>query len=272
MITNIAHRGASSIAPENTLMAAAKALKTGADIWETDLAVTKDEQLMLFHDDDLIRTTDVQTCFPGQSHNNFTEFTFKEIQKLDAGSWFVKTDPFGQIAQGCLTEKDIKECRTQKVPLLEHALIFTKDNDFCMNLELKILPPGFKNFPVPEKVLAMLRYVNIKNEQIIISSFNHKWLREIKTLNPKLRIQALISESENEYIVPDWNKTEFKTFNIHNIMFTDNILKSLKKNNINFNIWVVNEKQEMQDYIKAGASGIITDFPQRLQELKNHTS
>lgn len=265
MITNIAHRGARSIAPENTLMAAEKALKLGADIWETDLVITKDEQLILFHDDKLIRTTDVEHYFPDRKDNPFTLFTLEEIQRLDAGSWFVKTDPFDQIAQGCLTEKDIKECCKQKVPLLEYALVFTRDNDFCINLELKFLPPPFENFPVPEKVLAMIKYLDIKNEQIIISSFNHKWLRKIKILNPELRIQALIREKK--YMPPDWSKAEFETYNIRNILFTDDILNSIRKNNIDYNVWIVNEKEEMENYIKAGASGIITDFPQRLKEL-----
>lgn len=265
MITNIAHRGARSIAPENTLLAAEKALKIGADIWETDVGVTKDEELILFHDDMLKRTTDAQEHFPGRLDNPFTTFTFEELQILDAGSWFVKTDPFEQVAQGSLTDIDLKECCKQKIPLVEDALVFTRDNDFCVNLELKFLPPPFENFPVHKKVLAMLKHLNIKNEQVIISSFNHKWLREIKTLNPGIRIQALIREPE--YMVPDWSKAEFGIYNIRKILFTDKILKSIRENNIDFNVWVLNEKEEMEHYIKAGALGIITDFPQRLKEL-----
>jgi glycerophosphoryl diester phosphodiesterase len=43
MVLNIAHRGARSLAPENTLLAARRGLEAGADLWETDLAVTRDE-------------------------------------------------------------------------------------------------------------------------------------------------------------------------------------------------------------------------------------
>ncbi|WP_353763502.1 glycerophosphodiester phosphodiesterase family protein, partial [Oceanithermus sp.] len=52
----IAHRGARSLAPENTLAAAQKGLEVGADLWETDVGVTADGVLILFHDDSLKRT------------------------------------------------------------------------------------------------------------------------------------------------------------------------------------------------------------------------
>ena len=50
MILNIAHRGARSLAPENTLAAGRKALQVGADMWELDVAVTADEHLIVFHE------------------------------------------------------------------------------------------------------------------------------------------------------------------------------------------------------------------------------
>jgi len=71
----IAHRGASSIAPENTIAAARKAWEIGADLWETDVAVTKDEHLILHHDDSLERTTNVKQVFPDRSSFIFTRYT-----------------------------------------------------------------------------------------------------------------------------------------------------------------------------------------------------
>ena len=100
MVLNIAHAGARSLAPENTLAAARKALEVGADLWETDVAVTSDGELILFHDDSLARTTNAPVRFPDRSPWTFTTFTLAEIRSLDAGSWFVETDPFGQIAAG----------------------------------------------------------------------------------------------------------------------------------------------------------------------------
>ena len=59
-ILAIAHAGARSLAPENTLAAARKALEVGADMWELDVAVTADGHLFLFHDDSLARTTNAR--------------------------------------------------------------------------------------------------------------------------------------------------------------------------------------------------------------------
>ena len=98
MVTNIAHRGARSIAPENTLLAAKRAYEIGADLWETDVTVTSDDHLILMHDNLLLRTTNVSRCFPDRKDQPVHQFSLQEIRALDAGSWFLDQDPFGQIA------------------------------------------------------------------------------------------------------------------------------------------------------------------------------
>ena len=99
--TVIAHRGASSYAPENTLPAFRLALEMGADFIEYDVQVTKDQQLVILHDETLERTTNVEEVFPtrcrnaagdksGEKHWYVYDFTLNEIRKLDAGSWVGK--------------------------------------------------------------------------------------------------------------------------------------------------------------------------------------
>jgi glycerophosphoryl diester phosphodiesterase len=95
--TNIAHRGASSYAPEHTIPAYRLALEQRADYVEQDLAVTRDGELICLHDDTLDRTTDVETVFAsraaragGESARGWlaNDFTLGEIRRLDAGRWF----------------------------------------------------------------------------------------------------------------------------------------------------------------------------------------
>lgn len=105
MVKIIAHRGARSIAPENTIAAANQAFKAGADIWETDIATTSDEQLILFHDDSLKRTTNVAEVFPERKHQVFTQFTLAEILLLDPGAHFIEHDPFGEINKGSISKE-----------------------------------------------------------------------------------------------------------------------------------------------------------------------
>jgi glycerophosphoryl diester phosphodiesterase len=75
----IAHRGASGYAPENTMAAFVRAVDMGATEVETDVALTRDGHLLLFHDDTLERTT---------NGSGLPElYTLEELKRLDAGSW-----------------------------------------------------------------------------------------------------------------------------------------------------------------------------------------
>jgi glycerophosphoryl diester phosphodiesterase len=93
---SIAHRGASSYAPEHTAAAYRLAIKQGADYVEQDLAITKDGVLVCLHDETLERTTNVEELFPDRSSVDqngrkrwlVADFTLAEIKRLDAGSWF----------------------------------------------------------------------------------------------------------------------------------------------------------------------------------------
>lgn len=93
---SVAHRGASSYAPEHTAAAYTLAITQGADYVEQDLAVTKDGALICLHDESLERTTDVETKFPdrvstdaqGRKRWLAADLTLAEVKTLDAGSWF----------------------------------------------------------------------------------------------------------------------------------------------------------------------------------------
>ncbi|MFE5024128.1 glycerophosphodiester phosphodiesterase [Streptomyces sp. NPDC056656] len=83
----VAHRGASGYAPENTLKAIDKADRLGFDWVENDVQRTKDGRLVVIHDTNLARTTNVEQVFPGRAPYNVRDFTAAEIAKLDAGAW-----------------------------------------------------------------------------------------------------------------------------------------------------------------------------------------
>jgi len=84
----IAHRGASYLAPEETRPAYVLATELGADYLELDLQRTQDGVLIALHDNDLRRTTNVAEVFPGRERDPVDRFTYAELEKLDAGSWF----------------------------------------------------------------------------------------------------------------------------------------------------------------------------------------
>lgn len=265
MIAVIAHRGARSLAPENTLAAGRKALELGADLWEVDVAVTADEALILFHDDALTRTTDAAARFHGRAPWTFTTFTLAEIRSLDAGSWFVQTDPFWQIASGAVTAEEQAAYRGERVPTLREALQFTAESQWRINLELKRLPPPLDRFPIVERVLELVVQLDIPPGQVIISSFNHDWLRQVQALNPAIAVQALIGYWEDRPL--DWGDLSFATYNARSTLIEEARIRDLAVRGIAVNLFTVNEEIDMQRFIDAGVAGLFTDFPHRLRAL-----
>ncbi len=259
----IAHRGASSIAPENTIAAARKAFEIGADLWETDVAVTMDEHLILFHDDSLERTTNVREVFPSRTHLAYTEYTLDQIRKLDTGSRYIETDPFGEIKKGNLTREELLSFKAEKVPTLEEALLFTQEKQWKVNLELKKLPRRFKDFPVPQKVIEMIKKTGIKSKQIIISSFNHRWLERVHYMAPEIEIQALIGYSNTQPL--DWGDFSFDIYNAQSTLIDEQQIKTAREKGKKINLFTVNRIEEMKRFIRLGIDGIITDYPQLLK-------
>ena len=96
----IAHRGASGLAPENTLRAFSKALEIGVDGVELDVRGTLDGELVVLHDQSLDRTTDRTGCIH--------EMSLTEIREADAGSWFGRAHRWDIPFTGsCFCQSDV---------------------------------------------------------------------------------------------------------------------------------------------------------------------
>ena len=220
MVLNVAHRGARSVAPENTLLAAQKAYDLGAHMWETDIGVSKDGELIIFHNDSLILTTDAESRFPDRSPWTFTSFTLEEIKSLDAGSWYVNTDPHGEIAAGNISQKDLDSFIGLKVPTVTEAIELTQKLNWKVNLELKIQPEAMKNFPMVDHILVEIERLHFPKDQFVISSFNHAWLKEVQKKKPEYQIEALVGYPELEVDAIKWRDFEFKSYNVNRKLTT----------------------------------------------------
>lgn len=151
-----AHRGASVLAPENTLASFNLALTQGADAIELDAKLSADEQVVVIHDRTLDRTTD-GTGFLSRK-------TLAELRELDAGSSF--SDKF----------------RGEKIPLLEEVFQSVGKKIF-INVELT-------NYATPydklvEKVCALITKYGLE-ESVLFSSFFSRNLMKAFRLLPKV--------------------------------------------------------------------------------------
>ena len=264
-ILNIAHRGARSRAPENTLAAARKALALGADMWELDVGITADGELILIHDDSLLRTTNAQTLFPERAPWEFADFYLHEIKILDAGSFFVDTDPFGQIAAQAVSPEEAAAMRGEPIPTLETALRFTRDHDWRVNVEIKQLALTNASFPVVEKVVTLIEQLDLV-DQVLLSSFVHPYLQQAKTLNSELATAVLVYQPVSDPIKL-LRDLESQIYHPYYELIDVEQVGLLRQAGFEINVWTVNETDDMQTFIEAGVTGIITDFPQRLNQL-----
>jgi glycerophosphoryl diester phosphodiesterase len=261
MVAIIAHRGARSLAPENTLAAARKAHAVGADLWETDVAVTADERLVLMHDDAMMRTTDVADRFPDRVPAPFSTYTLAEIRSLDAGSWFERDDPFGQVAAGAVTAEELAAYAGEKVPTLREAFELTLDLDWCLNLELKAQPKPRDAFDVVGAVLALAEEVGIGPDHLLFSSARHAWLKALRERRPDFEVQAILGLFPEDPI--DFSDPSFETFNPRITRVTLEQIEEQLARGLRLNPYTVNEPDEIARLTRMGITGLITDFPQR---------
>jgi glycerophosphoryl diester phosphodiesterase len=136
----IAHRGASMLAPENTLTAAEMAASRGAYGFETDLSVSRDGTLFLMHDATLARTTDVADVFPERANEPASNFSLAELRQLSAGRWFVEQDPFGAISAGLVSASQAESYRAEPIPTLAEVLAVVRAHHLTFIYDLREPP------------------------------------------------------------------------------------------------------------------------------------
>ena len=264
-IYNIAHRGARSLAPENTMPAFVKAWQTGAQGVETDISVTSDGKLILFHDDTFIRTTNISEIFPKRKKDPIHTFTWEEVQTLDAGSWFLEDDPFGTIKSGDVPLEEQQAMTNTAVPQLEELLLFVKEKTLFINIEIKCLPDAIASFPIVEKILSLLDSVQLPSDMFSISSFNHGYLKTVERLCPDVEVNAIIGGYP--FLTHNWGKYEFEVYTANVKLIDSKQIKKALRRDCQVNLYIVNDSKDMVRFLNEGVGKIITDFPQLLAQL-----
>ena len=260
----MAHRGFRGVAPENTLLAAQKGYEAGADFWELDVAASSDGELIIMHDDNLARTTDVEERFPKRKPWTVYDFTLAELKSLDVGSWYAKADQFGQIAAGRVTSKDLGSFAGLRIPTLNEALELTKRKGWKVNIEIKDATGRACDPWIVEKTAESVRAMDMAGS-VVISSFNHEYLVRMKKVAPEIRVAALIDRP-----IPDpvatLKRIGAMALNPNARYLDEDTVKKVRSAGFDVFVWTTNEKSEMEKLVKWGVSGLITDFPDRALE------
>ena len=247
----IAHRGGRSLGPESTLYTFRKAVKLGVDVLEMDIHSTKDEQLIILHDDTVSRTTNAT----GRIGN----YTLAELKELDAAYHWSPDN--GQTFP--LRNKGVK------VPTL--AEVFNEFPETKMNLEIKD-----SRSSLIRSLCRLIREYQM-TQNVMVASFDADSLKEFRSLCPLVATSAGTSEAILFYGLQKvylegafWPNAQALQVpeTIRDLRVVDRrFIEAAHGRNLRVQVWTENDVDDMQRLLSLGVDGIMTDYPQRLLDL-----
>lgn len=239
MTKNFAHRGFSGKYPENTILAFQKAIDAGADGIELDVQLTKDNVVVIIHDETIDRTTN------GKGY--VADYTYEELSKFDAS--YIYREKMG----------------FNKIPTLKEYFELVKNLDFITNIELKT---GINEYlGIEEKVFELIKEYKLE-KRVIISSFNHFSILRMKKIAPELKCGFL---SEDWLINAGVYTASHKVECFHPRFNTlvPEVITELKKNNIEINTWTVNNEEDIKYLIDKKIDILIGNYPDLTKKIIN---
>lgn len=225
MVEVTAHRGLSKEYPENTMRAFIAAKNALADFIELDVQQTKDKKLIVMHDSSFKRTTGVD--------KKTWELDYEEVKTLDAGSFFSE------------------EFKKEKIPLLEEVIIFAKENNIRLNIELK--PTGHE-IDLEKSVIDLIHKYNFE-ERCIVTSGHYETLTKIKELDKEIKtgyVMTLAYGNMEEFVNAD-------AFSIEATSITKSLVTEIHKEGKEIYAWTLNTKENIEKMIELRVDNIITD-------------
>ena len=249
----IAHRGHSLIRPENTLCAFEASLEKTKMI-ELDIAFSSDGIAVVIHDDTCERTSNVADIFPKRKNSFIHEFTLKELKSLDFSSWFINTDPYESIKKGLVKKEEIK---LQKISTLEEILIFCKENNMAVNVEIKDLKETPFHKKAVDEVVCLIKKHKMQDDTII-SSFNGDYILEINEKYPQIN-KAFLLEEEIQNLEEFLIKNNIQALHCCNEIINKKLVQSLLKHDIYTCVFTVNEIKRKKELFSWGVKAVFTD-------------
>jgi len=243
----MAHRGESGNVPENTMAALEAAVGIGVDVLESDVRLTKDDEIVLFHDEDLVRTTGEEGII--------RNYTIDELLQFDFGSHFTTdngvTFPFRGKGLKIVTLKEV----------------FERFPDMRFNLDIK------DTFPAATKELARLIRSMDRQHSVIIASFHNSQLEHFRDVAPDVptsahpgEVKKFVLNSKIGFPRIKSNSIDYRAFQVPIksgplTIVTKKFIKMAHEQNIAVHVWTINDTLSMNRLLDLGVDGIFTDQP-----------
>ncbi|MEA3250744.1 MAG: glycerophosphodiester phosphodiesterase family protein [Pseudomonadota bacterium] len=231
-VTITAHRGSSTVAPENTLAAFEQAIDDGADYIEFDVRLSADGQVVVAHDDSLQRLVGLD--------ERLSEMTLEAIRAVDVGSWFGD----GFVGQG--------------IPTLAEVLQLSRGR---IKLYIELKPLGDNAERLADAVLAQLprqRY-----DQFVLASLSPAAIRAVERREPTLRTTLFA-----QFVVRGGlNLGGIDALGLRYNRISEDLADAIHRRGYALHAWTVNGRAQMSRLIDLGVDNIITDRPALLAEV-----
>jgi len=244
------HRGARARRPENTIPAFEYAIQEGVDALEMDMAVTKDNVIVISHDPIL----EAPVCNGPKPKAVIHELTLAEVRQWDCGA--VKNPLFAN-------QKPVPGTR---MPTLDDVFRLAGRGNFDYNIETKSFPDKPEYTPSPEEfarmVLVKIREYKIE-KRIILQSFDFRTLVAMKKLAPEIRLSAL-TETDQRDFPPIAKEAQADIISPNFRLVTPAKVEAAHQAGLQVVPWTVNTPDDWDRMIQAKVDAIISDDPAEL--------
>jgi len=239
-----AHRGASAIAPENTLAAFRRAAELGADGVELDAQLSGDGEVVVCHDFRVDKTT--------SASGRVDAYTAGQLRELDAGSWFAPA------------------FAGEYIPTLREVLAELGDV-LLWNIELK--SDSRKDRGLERKVASLVREFKLE-ERVILSSFNPICLWRLHRTAPHLPLGLLYYAEQSLPLRRAWTRylVSFRAMHPYYTMVDARYMAWAGRHGYDVNVWTVDDPQEGRRLAGLGVRTIITNVPDVMRYALEHVN
>ncbi len=226
----IAHRGASGDYPENTLLAIEQAIRQGADAIEIDVFAVQGE-LIVIHDHHLARTTN--------GSGSIYQYSLQQLMQLDAG----RGEPIPTLWQ-------VLQC-------VQHKL--------WLNIELKGADTVTPLLTLLDKAEQQPGF---DCQQLLISSFNHHLLAELKRARPELKLGALTASLPLDYAA---FAQQLQAYSVNcDVSFINQaFVDDAKARGLKVYVYTVDQADDLSRLQQYGVDGIFSNYPAKSRAMLN---
>ncbi len=266
------HRGARGLLPENSIRGFIRAVDLGVTTLEMDLCITKDRKVIVSHEpyisNEICLDPNRSMISPDSARSlNIYNMTYDEVSQYDCGSLMHSRFP----SQGKV--KVIKPLLSDVFSRVEGYLDEQKLGAVSYNIELKSSPDYDDLYHPSPKEFSDMVYEEISGKvdwsRVTIQSFDPRILQYFHSAYPDVTLSLLIENDRSwQDNVEDLGFTP-AVYSCYYELLTPEIIGQLHEAGIRVIPWTINELEDMQQLVDWGVDGIITDYPDRAQELKS---